>query len=248
LLAIAWWWLAGIYGRRPSMRRGYSVWSRSQLAKYLPGNVFHYVGRQMLGREVGLSHPALVASGLLEMVSLVLSAALLSAAGAALTQTQLPILLSLPAGLAIAGLGVAAWPMIDRLLRRFPPTAEPMADLPPLSMSQTLRLLGPAVALHLLFFAGTGMVLWALLTLAWPQAPVDAERVVWLYALAWAAGTVTPGAPGGVGVREVVLTLGLAPLIGEPRAAALAVALRLVTVGGDVLAALAGWGLREEST
>ena len=52
---------------------------------------------------------------------------------------------------------------------------------------------------------------------------------------AWIAGTLTPGAPGGLGIREGVLTLGLGPVLGSGDAAALALALRFVTLLGDVL-------------
>ena len=50
LLALAWWWLAGVYGQRPRPWPAYAVWARTQIAKYLPGNVFHIIGRQVVGR------------------------------------------------------------------------------------------------------------------------------------------------------------------------------------------------------
>ena len=99
LLALAWWWLAGIYGPRPSVRAGYAVYARSQLAKYLPGNAFHYVSRQLLGRRAGLSHPALVASGLLEMGSLLLAAVLLAGVG-------------LSSARSAAAAGLLSWPWV----------------------------------------------------------------------------------------------------------------------------------------
>ena len=38
-----------------------AVYGRSWLAKYLPGNVFHFAGRHILGRSVGLDHARLAA-------------------------------------------------------------------------------------------------------------------------------------------------------------------------------------------
>jgi len=251
LLALAWWWLAGLYGRAAPFRVGYGIWARSQLGKYLPGNAFHFVSRQLLGREAGFSHPALVASGLLELGSLLLAAVLLGAWGGFAAR--------LPAGTPGSGaalpvwvLGAGAvclllWPALDRILRRLPRTRAWMEDLPPAGVLATLRLLGPSLVLHILFFAGTGALLVGLLASGW-EVPAGAFRLVWVFPIAWAAGTLAAGAPAGVGVREAVLLLQLEPLCGPARAAALVVALRLVTTGGDLLTGLAGWWVGRRST
>jgi hypothetical protein len=245
LLALAWWWLAGIYGPRPTVRTGYAVYARSQLAKYLPGNAFHYVSRQLLGRRAGLSHPALVASGLLELGSLLLAAVLAAAVGLRVARSAADAgLWSWPWALAAGLAALVAWPLLDALLRRWRPTSRWLAELPHLSLGRTLRLLGPAVALHLAFFAGVGILL-MLLASAWERPFSELASVLWAFPIAWAAGTVAVGAPAGVGVREAVLALALEPLVGPARAAALALALRLVTTGGDLLSALLGWRLRE---
>lgn len=245
LLGLGWWWLSGIYGSLPSPRTGYAIWARSQLAKYLPGNAFQFVSRQILGREIGLSHPALVASGLLEMGSQLLAAVLIAVAGAALSRWSTPASVSLLWVVLLGAGSLLAWPAIDALLRRIPRTASWMAELPRLSVGQTLRLLGPAIALYALFFLTTGSLVFGLLVGGWGEAPVGLWRVIWLYAVAWAVGTVTVGAPAGVGVREAILTLQLEPLIGAANAAALAVVLRLVTTAGDLVTALVGWSLRD---
>jgi hypothetical protein len=115
-----------------------------------------------------------------------------------------------------------------------------MTELPQLSVAATARLLGVSVPLHALFFLGTGGVL-LLLVLA-VGGPLESwGTVLWLYPLAWMAGTVTVGAPAGVGVREAILVLELGTLLDPPRAALVALALRLVTTGGDVLTSAAGW-------
>lgn len=242
LLALAWWWLAGIYGRRPESLRGYVVWSRSQIAKYLPGNVLHYFSRQVLGRQVGVGHEALLASGLLEMVSLMLAASLLALFGALQASSAAwrdwhVILLAL--GLVLAGL--FAWPALEALLRRVPYFSGRMQALPKMSLRAAAKLLLPAVTAHFAFFTGTGALLWWLGLKLSPATPRAFFPFLWAYALAWMAGTITPGAPGGLGVREAVLALQLGPMLGQPQAAMLALALRLVTVSGDVLTAGAGW-------
>jgi uncharacterized membrane protein YbhN (UPF0104 family) len=61
----------------------------------------------------------------------------------------------------------------------------------------------------------------------------------WLagFALAWTAGLVVPGAPGGLGVFEAVLLLRLAVAVPEAPLLAVALSYRLVTTLADLLAA-----------
>ncbi len=241
LLTLAWWWLLGIYERRPTLRAAYAIWARSQIAKYLPGNVLHYASRQVLGRRLGIGHANLVASAVMETGSTLLAAATISihaALPAARDGASLPapwMLVAVPLG------AVLAWPVIDRLLRRSASTARHLRALPVLSLRRALRLLVPSLALHGAFLFGTGALLLGLLWAGWPALEISAPRVIGSYALAWLAGTLMPGAPGGLGVREAVLTLLLAPRLGAAHASALALALRGVTLGGDLLTTLGGW-------
>jgi len=63
------------------------------------------------------------------------------------------------------------------------------------------------------------------------------------YLLAWLAGLVVPGAPGGLGVREGVLVFLLGGVSGEAFAVALAVAMRFVSTTGEAIFALVGFPL-----
>ncbi|HMB52414.1 MAG TPA: lysylphosphatidylglycerol synthase domain-containing protein [Thermoanaerobaculia bacterium] len=240
LLGLAWWWLAGVYGERPSALVGYAVHARSQLAKYLPTNALHYVSRQLLGRTAGLGHPALVASGVFEMASLLVAAMAVALAGLGLAADREWARTAWLVGPLAAVAALAAWPAADALLRRLAWSRRFMAELPRLSLAGTARLFAVSVPLHALFFVATGGVLWLLVVAA--DGPTDAWRtLLWLYPLAWMAGTVTIGAPAGLGVREAILVLELSTLLDPPRAALVALAFRLATTGGDLLTAAAGW-------
>ena len=205
------------------------------------------MSRQLLGRGAGLSHQALAASSLLEIGCQLLAAILIGVVGLSFTRLAGAAgLAAWPWALAL-GLGsLAAWPALDLALRRAPRTAKWMAGLPHLSLARTLRLLGPALGLYLAFFVGTGALLVALVPSSWGGASEELRSLIWLYPLAWAAGSVTVGAPAGVGVREAILTLQLEPIVGPAPAAALALAFRLVTTVGDLLTAGVGWWLRDQ--
>jgi uncharacterized membrane protein YbhN (UPF0104 family) len=62
----------------------------------------------------------------------------------------------------------------------------------------------------------------------------------WLagFALAWTAGLVVPGAPGGLGVFEAVLLVRLAAVVPEAPLLAVVISYRLVSTLADLLGAL----------
>jgi glycosyltransferase 2 family protein len=250
LAVTAWWWLLGAWGRRPAFAAAYAVWARSQVAKYLPGNVFHYLGRQLLGARAGVGQAPLAGAAVLEMVSILAAAAGLlgltaavgggaagwgSTAGRALLYSAIALvaLAAVGAGLRrLTGLSAVAPRLLGRLIRG--------ADGTPWRLGALIT----AIAFHAGFLVGSGAVLAALLRAGWGEQPLAFSRLLGAYALAWAAGTVTVGAPAGLGVREAVLTLELSASLGQGTAAALAVLFRLVTVAGDLLTAGAGWRVR----
>ena len=51
-----------------------SVYGRSQIAKYLPSNVVHFAGRQLLGGRLGWPQAAIATSSLFETALLILAA------------------------------------------------------------------------------------------------------------------------------------------------------------------------------
>ncbi len=75
------------------------------------------------------------------------------------------------------------------------------------------------------------------------KAPVPLgywPALISLFAIAWTAGVITPGAPSGLGIREAVLVVGLSPIAPAADAVLIAGLLRLLTVSGDVLFFLFG--------
>lgn len=63
------------------------------------------------------------------------------------------------------------------------------------------------------------------------------------YIISWIAGFVTPGASGGLGVREAAFVVLLNPFIDEVTAMTLAILMRMVTTLGDGIFFLASFSL-----
>ena len=98
------------------------------------------------------------------------------------------------------------------------------------------RRLATAVLLDASLFVVAGVAMLLVLRGAWPAAPaLSLGDVVPGFALAFVVGYVTPGSPGGLGVREAILDGLYAPTLGSGVAAGLFVVLRVLSVAGDVL-------------
>lgn len=230
LLSTAWHQLLGATGPTGSLRWHHAVYGRTQIAKYLPGNVFHLVGRQVMGRRLGHGQARLALASLLEALLLVLVAAGLS----------LPIAWHwLEHGLlwvlALGGL-VLAW-IARRWIRRRHPELWDLLRGADRDHSQDVARLLRAACLYVGFFcivAAIFLMLALSLGIAgWP--PIELATSVSAIAFAWLAGFATPGSSAGIGVREAVLIAALEGTLGAPASALIALALRLVSIAGDVV-------------
>ena len=201
---------------------GIIVFCRSQISKYIPGNIFHLVARQALGRELGASHPSLALSSVLESCALILVACLIAvltnwSSGRLPAVPRLAVFIA--GGLCLAG-AIAAAIVIRRSDLRF-----------------AFRRSGN-VALTLLcylpFFLGNGL---CLALLAGLNHSLTGEVILGMtgaWSASWLAGYVAPGPPGGLGVREATLIFALSGWMGQPESIALSMAMRLASIAGDV--------------
>ncbi len=232
-LARGWWWMLRALGVEdapyPQVR---GVFARSQIAKYLPGNVLHIAGRQVLGRGIGLSHAVLAFSTLLEIIGLLLSAMLVALPGIYLFGLR-----DFKPGLGHAAVltllltgGVV---LFHRILRRVAAGYEISGFRDKRRFIQ--RFLA-ALSWYMVFFTLSGCVL-ILVSLPVNELGgwVGALRLMLVFALSWMVGFVTPGAPSGIGVREATIILLLGEPYGNDGATLIALILRVVTVVGDLL-------------
>jgi len=214
LLASAWWNLLEHLGAAATRLESIKIYGVSQLAKYAPGNIFHLAGRQALGMASGISGGILAKSTLWELGSI-------AVAGALFAWLVLPLLFP---GFSVAGSAVlllGSLSILGGLLYRF-------------SGCRPAR----AFIWQFLFLSASGAAFAALLYLI--AGGNGLETGQWLmigsaYIVAWLAGLVTPGAPAGVGVREMILLLLLNGLTVEANLLLAVVLGRVVTVFGDLL-------------
>jgi len=167
------------------------ICSVSQLGKYLPGSIWHFVGRASVYRSSGMQKAAILKALLLENSWLVLSAvafgapAILLSGDAGRSVLRGAVILLIGLLLCLVLISVAA-----RVLRAC-------------SSLFSLRHL-PTALQYTGTWASFGVAFWLIAppaTESWPD-PILAAGA---FSLAWVVGFLVPIAPAGIGIREAVL-------------------------------------------
>ncbi|TPW29614.1 hypothetical protein [Pararhizobium mangrovi] len=225
LLAAAWLNLLRHLDLTVGVRWSFWAYATSQLAKYVPGNVFQFAGRQVIGVGAGLPNRPLGKSILYELALLCFAACHFA-----------PLI----APLFLPALGIS-------------PAIAVFIALAAISATAIARVLSPFAARAFLLYLGFLFVSGALFALVAGFTGLDIASfspflvAVSAYVAAWMIGLVTPGAPAGLGVREAVLIF-LLPDFGTEASIVVAVLLsRIVTVLGDTFFYLSGHFIRPRS-
>ena len=234
LLAYIWSdWIKALSEKEVSRKKALSIYGKSVIGKYLPGNVMHYVERNIFAADYGLSQKKITLSTVMEIISQVLSALIVSA-------ILLPsfmwnrIYKAIEDRLYIlAIIGIAGTVLFIVLLiiaiKRFHDSGDLFGAKPGTFLKTFIK----AVVLSTVYIlsGGLGMLFIAINVIG--QLPAGSARLILSsYSAAWVCGFVIPGAPGGIGVREAILTVLLQSRFGTSLMF-IVIFHRLITIIGD---------------
>lgn len=240
-------WLGWAEGARLVAREWLPVQAMAWAGRYLPGKVGLLMGKLAMARHPRLGVRAISLSVLVEQLSFVVS-------GACVALLLLdPTLLAdgpwMPPGIEAhrwlwSSVGVLA--AVCVLAVAVAMCARALSCGPSgLKAAKALALLLPHALPHLL----VGLGFSALASAVYPElADVALAHKVAVLALAHVAGVLAVFAPAGIGVRELVLAVGLGGVLPMEDALLLAALLRVLTLiadGAVVALALLAWRFRE---
>lgn len=232
-LGMAWWSIQSAFvATRLPLRAFFAVYAVTQFAKYLPGNVGHYVSRHLLLRRYGISHTALVMGTLTEAGFLLLAALVWASSSLSSVWPRL-------------GVHPSAWEVLTTevivvtgmvfAIRQWRKRSLRWSNALPLHASGRLIAVLP---LHLFLFATMSVAL--MLPAQALSIDLPASLLPGVAASSWIAGFLVIGAPAGIGVREAVFVALLHGHMIESDILLLAASFRIATFGGDVLFFLFG--------
>ncbi len=217
-----------------SLKLCHGIYGRTQLAKYIPGNVFHFVSRHVYGRDAGLKHLPLICASGYEILGVLFAASVMSLVGMLILDKHIIAIsaLSIFTILAIVMMLILGFSILaPRVLK-----IVGYANLPIRNIRDIITGLGSVYIIYILFFLIYGGILVSIVYAIhdFPDFQ-DAGIIVITFSVAWIAGFITPGAPAGLGVREAIIVALLTHLIGESQSLLVALIFRLVSIFGDIL-------------
>ncbi|MEJ2217091.1 MAG: lysylphosphatidylglycerol synthase domain-containing protein [Gemmatimonadota bacterium] len=217
------------------------IWFLSSLTRYIPGKIWQFVSAAQLARGAGLSGTVLLTSLVVYMGFNLLSAAVVAAVTLPLgTYGFGPVAVALVDGFAIASVLLVHPRVLNTLLRLMPRVLHRETLVWNGRWLDGLLLLLLSVVSWILYGAAFTLLVTSILEVPWALLLPLAGVV----ALSFLAGYFVFVAPAGLGAREAVMTLLLAPYASAGVAAVLSVVARLWTVAGELLGAAVVLALR----
>jgi glycosyltransferase 2 family protein len=218
-----------------SNRWGVATYLRTNIAKYLPGNIWHFYGRIQAcrGREI----PGAIAllSVLLEPLLMLAAAVIIAAVGLPRPQgIAEPVLRLFQGGILVLVLGGIHPRLLNPLLARWGRKKGGESE-PRLLKQYPWRPLVGEGGFLLLRSAGFLLCWGAVGPIEQPVTLVSA------FAVAWLVGLVVPGLPGGVGILEAILVGLLGGMLSPEVLLWILAAYRLVNTGAEAIGAGVAW-------
>lgn len=220
------------------------VYTKSNIFKYIPGNVFQYVGRNELAVKKDLKHSDVALSTLIDafwnIFSMMLVAVLLAWGKMyAWIKEQGGISKS-----SLLFLGAVIIAVVIVLVIVYRKKKQMLCDI--ISKVFNWKFIG-VLAGNFLFYMIQGLInaglyvgTFALLS-GNKYSLEDAFTCMGVMLIAFVAGFITPGAPGGVGIREAVSLFLLGGMVPESVILSGIIIMRILSVIGDLLSVAIVW-------
>ncbi|MEL6440073.1 MAG: UPF0104 family protein [Cyanobacteria bacterium J06621_8] len=227
-----WTWILGLFQQPLGGLEGIRVYLLTNIAKYSPGNIWHFYGRISAVTHKGGSRGVATLSVLLEPLLMAAAALLVGLIASGWSETS-PNWRGLQlCSLLIVLVGIHPQ-ILNALLHRLSKSKADAVEVVKLTQYPLLPFLGE---IGFVMLRGIGFILtfMALQTIAWEKIP----QLFTAFSFAWLLGLVVPGAPGGLGVFEVTAYSLLNDSLFPAEIAAIAL-YRLISILAEAIAALA---------
>lgn len=212
------------------------VFCKSNIMKYIPGNVFQYVGRNEIAVQFDFSHRVILTTTLLDIIANIFGVTIVSltcyARGIKIGIDSIrvkitPSLIFLPAVVFLFFLFLVYWKrkiILEKILIFC-------------TLANIRRYLF-CIVYYMFFAVYTGIIYLLVLTQILDMSIANDKIyiVIGAYLLSWLLGFIMPGAPGGIGIRETVITVLLAAYLPSDSVLLAIVIYRIVSIAGDFFA------------
>jgi len=178
----AWHLMLQNYATHPfTYKTSYYYFAKTEIAKYLPGNLFHFVGRQALASNIGITQREMAKISIL-FSFLLLTATVFSSTFCTFLSNDIPLYISI-------FMGVSCVIILAIVYYTYP--SFPIKKKIKMILILALSIILQGIMLGIIISVQTGSMPMGLFC-----------KVVGIYIISWLVGFATPGASGGIGIRE----------------------------------------------
>ena len=207
-----------------TLRKSFRIIALTQIAKYVPGNIAHVVGRFYLSQKI-LKKSDAAYSIFIENIMFIISASMIGAIYFFFYDVdniiEINLVWILPT--LIVCLLIVMKFFLSYIRAKY--------DVIKPQFSIFIKVFFVFVFLHLL----GGVTIFVLINLITPELGTPFLLCISGYAISFMIGFITPGAPGGIGVREFAFTQLFTPFIGAIYALEVILLFRIITILSDLM-------------
>ncbi len=238
-----WCMLVGGFGYQVPLKYGFKISYITNLGRYIPGKIWPVFGMVYYAKQVDISEEAAVTSWIVAQMFALPAAFLASLIGIILYPQMMFAELSTALRLGVFMLALGTF-VVSILLVVAPARSLSLLNIILKKINrQTLEFRissGMALKVYLGYFVSWvayGLSFWLFLHSILPDPKIGLAEAATAFILAYQLGYVALFAPGGIGIRELILTGVLTPYVG-PISAGVAVAARFWNLAVEISAAL----------
>lgn len=206
-----------------------SIYIKTNLAKYIPGNVMQFLGRNLLGNQYGMEQKNLTLSTIYELAIL----AFIGFTMILVTNQIESIIRFIPKNyiLMIIVLGLILF-IITLILY-----AKGKIKLSKIELIDVIKVFKASAIYYLiaLIFMGISFVIVMLTVYEHNANIINMISWIGIFILGWFIGFITPGAPGGVGIREAILLAYMNKIIPSQFILEAILIHRVITIISDII-------------
>lgn len=207
-----------------------NIYARSNINKYLPGNIMHYATRNILGAQYDIDQKSILTATIFEIVFKILCAALIVFI---FVRNELKIALEY---LGINNIILYLFLFLAFIILII--YIYIFSKRNNVSIKKNIKYVLIANSLYILAFI-INAVVFITITITFNNRQMFLNEILLssgIYILAWLIGYLTPGSPGGLGIRESLMILLLGSIYDYNLVITISIGVRIVTIFADVLA------------
>lgn len=217
------------------LKNMYKIYAKSNIAKYMPGNVMQYVSRGVYCKDYGVDTKDMYYITIMEILLKVISAFIVTIL---LVQNKInEIFMKAKLNININSIMIAGAFLL--LLLGLFVYIYIKKRKPKESIVLEIRMIKSIISFIIEFFINALLFISVIYLIDINNINnYNIIFVIGIYTMAWLIGYITPGAPGGIGIKETIILVSLTPIYGNSIITLSVVIVRLINILGDIIAYL----------